>query len=64
MWLRKVDLNYGFREEEILDEVEIDGMLWVEIEDEKGDEDVQSSFKRTLGQDALQVKMPLPNAND
>jgi hypothetical protein len=38
MWIRNEDRNG----QKILDEVEIDGVLWVEIQEEKGVEDVQS----------------------
>ena len=41
MWITNEDR----KGQEVLDEVEIDGDLWVEVADEKGDEDVQSKTK-------------------
>jgi hypothetical protein len=43
MWIRNEDRNG----QKVLDEVEIDGTLWVEIPDEKGDEDDVFAKNRT-----------------
>lgn len=48
MWIRNEDRN-GQR---ILDEVEIDGTLWVEIQ-EKGDEDVQPKDRITTSKETV-----------
>lgn len=48
MWLRKDELNSELKEDEILDEVEINGTLWIEIADEKGVEYVQSKNRATI----------------
>ncbi len=60
MWIRNEDRNG----QQILDEVEIDGTLWVEIQDEKGVQHVQSGFKRGFGKNTIQIEACLEEAND
>lgn len=60
MWIRNADRNG----QEILDEVEIGGTLWVEIPDEKGVECVQSNIKREYGKNDLPLEACLEETND
>ena len=60
MWIRNEDRKC----QEVLDEVEIDGSLWVEIPDKKGVEDVQSSFERELDKNNIPAKARMEKAND
>ena len=59
MWIRNEDRN-GQR---IIDEVEIDGTLWVEIPDEKGVNNVQSGIERGSGKDIIQAETALQEAH-
>ena len=60
MWIRNEDRKC----QEVLDEVEIDGSLWVEIPDKKGVEDVQSSFERELDKNNIPAEACMEKAND
>lgn len=60
MWMRNEDR----KGQEVLDEVEIDGTLWVEVPDKKGSEYVQSSIKRRVGENIIQTEAFLQKAND
>ena len=60
MWIRNEDR----KGQEILDEVEIDGYLWVEIPDEKGVENVQSSFERRFDKDNIPLEACMEETND
>lgn len=64
MWLRAKELKCELRKEEILDWVEIDGIVWVEIPDEKGALYVQPDIKRGSGKDVIPVEACLEEAND
>ena len=60
MWIRNEDRKC----QEVLDEVEIDGSLWVEIPDKKGVEDVQSSFERELDKNDIPAEACMEKTND
>lgn len=60
MWIRNEDRKC----QEVLDEVEIDGSLWVEIPDKKGVENVQSSFERELNKNDIPVEACMEKTND
>jgi hypothetical protein len=60
MWIRNADRNG----QEILDEVEIDGTLWVEIPDEKGVVNVQPNIEGKSGKNAIPLEACLEKAND
>ena len=49
MWIRNQDRN----SQRVIDEVEIDGTLWVEIQDEKGDENVQPKNRIATSKEAV-----------
>jgi len=60
MWIRNEDRKC----QEVLDEVEIDGSLWVEIPDKKGVENVQSSFERELDKNDIPIEACLEKTDD
>ena len=60
MWMRNEDRRY----QKVLDEVEINGTLWVEVPDEKGAENVQSGFEREFDKNNVPVEACLEAAND
>ncbi len=60
MWVRNEDRN-GQR---ILDEVEIDGTLWVEIPDGKGGRCVQPGIMRECSKNLIQAEACLKEADD
>jgi len=64
VWLRRDELNSKLREEEIQDWVEIDGIVWVEIPNEKGALYVQPDIKRGSGKDVIPVEACLEEAHD
>jgi len=64
MWLRAKDLGRELRKEEILDWVEIDGIVWVEILDGKGALYVQPGLKRKFSENNIPVEACLEEAND
>ncbi len=64
MWLRRDELICELREGEIIDSVEIDGVEWIELPDEKGAMNVQPSIKREFGKNAIQVEACMEEADD
>jgi len=52
MWIRNEDRNG----QQILDEVKIGGTLWVEIQDEKGVEDVQPKNRITTSEKVVSAQ--------
>ncbi len=60
MWVRNEDRNG----QQILDEVEIDGTLWVEIPDGKGAQHVQPGIKREYSKNLVSAEACLEEADD
>ena len=60
MWITNEDR----KGQEVLDEVEIDGDRWVEVADEKGDEDVQSENRTKTGEEAVSAQDELCKFGD
>ena len=60
MWVRNEDRNG----QQILDEVEIDGTLWVEIPDGKGGRLVQPGIKRGCSKNLVSAEACLEEADD
>lgn len=60
MWITNEDR----KGQEVLDEVEIDGDLWVEVADEKGDEDVQSKNRIKTGEETVSAQDELCKFRD
>lgn len=60
MWIRNEDRKC----QEVLDEIEIDGRLWIEIPNKKGVENVQSSFERRFDKNNIPAKARMEKTND
>jgi hypothetical protein len=62
--MRKDELICKLREEEIIDSVEIDGVEWIEISEEKGVGYVQPSIERRFGKNNIPLEACLEETND
>ena len=60
MWIRNEDR----KRQQILDEVEIGGTLWVEIPDGKGAQHVQPGIKRECSKNLVSVEACLEETYD
>lgn len=60
MWIRNEDR----KGQQVLDEVEIGGTLWVEIPDEKGGECVQPGIKCECSKNLVPLEACLEEVND
>jgi len=64
MWLRKDGLDGKLGKGEIMDWVEIEGVIWVEIPDKKGVMDVQPNIKREVSKNSLPLEACLEETHD